>query len=179
MTSALTPQVLSATNVLRTGRRDLAALTLIGDGGKGALAVLAARAFGGEETALIAGGAAFVGHIFPVWLKFHGGKGVATFFGVLLAAAWPVGIASGLIWLVAAAALRFSSVAALAAAASAPLLSLALGQGRGAALLAGLMAALIYLRHAANIQRLVRGEEPKINQKVAAPSSSSGPPTAA
>ena len=90
---------IGATNVLRTGRKDLAAITLIGDGGKGALAVLAAGALAGPTAACLAGGAAFLGHLFPIWLKVRGGKGVATFFGTVLAVAWPVGVAAGATWL--------------------------------------------------------------------------------
>src|SRR3954454_25137885 len=90
---------IGATNVLRTGRKDLALITLLGDGGKGAVAVIAARLLFGEDMAMLAGGAAFLGHIFPIWLKFKGGKGVATFFGVLLAAAWPVGLLAAVTWI--------------------------------------------------------------------------------
>src|SRR4051812_20277155 len=124
---------IGATNVLRSGRRDLAALTLIGDGGKGAVAVLIAwlvtRGMGDDAQALltsIAGGAAFVGHLFPVWLGFKGGKGVATFFGTLLAAAWPVGLLAGATWLLMAAVFRMSSLAALTAAVLAPIYVLVL-----------------------------------------------------
>src|ERR1700760_3309676 len=122
---------IGATNVLRSGRRDLALLTLLGDGGKGAVAVLIAwlATRGASEAAqgvltCVAGGAAFVGHIFPVWLGFKGGKGVATFFGTLLAAAWPVGLIAGATWILMAAVFRISSLAALAAAVVAPLAAL-------------------------------------------------------
>ena len=159
---------IGATNVLRSGRRGLAALTLLGDGGKGALAVLAAwvatRQGGPEQQALLtslAGGAAFVGHLFPVWLGFKGGKGVATFFGTLLAAAWPVGFAAGAAWLITAFLFRTSSLAALVAVALAPVAALLLGRPVVAAL-ALFMAVLIYLRHLPNIQRLLKGEEPRI-----------------
>lgn len=159
---------IGATNVLRSGRRGLAALTLLGDGGKGALAVLAAwvatRQGGPEQQALLtslAGGAAFVGHLFPVWLGFKGGKGVATFFGTLLAAAWPVGLAAGAAWLITAFLFRTSSLAALVAVALAPVAALLLGRPVVAAL-ALFMAVLIYLRHLPNIQRLLKGEEPRI-----------------
>ena len=159
---------IGATNVLRSGRRGLAALTLLGDGGKGALAVLAAwvatRQGGPEQQALLtslAGGAAFVGHLFPVWLGFKGGKGVATFFGTLLAAAWPVGLAAGAAWLITAFLFRTSSLAALVAVALAPVAALLLGHPVVAAL-ALFMAVLIYLRHLPNIQRLLKGEEPRI-----------------
>jgi glycerol-3-phosphate acyltransferase PlsY len=159
---------IGATNVLRTGRKDLALITLLGDGGKGAVAVLlawlATRDAGLEAQAVltsIAGASAFLGHLFPVWLGFRGGKGVATFFGTLLAAAWPVGLAAGATWLAVAFLLRISSLAALTAAALAPLYALAFGRPI-TALLALFMAVLIYIRHTPNIRRLLRGEEPRI-----------------
>jgi glycerol-3-phosphate acyltransferase PlsY len=166
---------IGATNVLRTGRRDLALITLLGDGGKGALAVLlawlATREAGAEAQAVltsIAGASAFLGHLFPVWLGFRGGKGVATFFGTLLAAAWPVGLAAGATWLAVAFILRISSLAALTAAALAPLYALAFGRPI-AAVLALFMAVLIYIRHTPNIRRLLKGEEPRIGGKKPAP----------
>jgi len=159
---------IGATNVLRSGRRDLAALTLLGDGGKGAAAVLlawlATRGASLEAQAVLtclAGGAAFVGHIFPVWLGFKGGKGVATFFGTLLAAAWPVGLIAGATWLLMAAVFRMSSLAALTAAVVAPIAAIALHRP-AVAVLAVVMAVLIYVRHWENIARLLKGEEPKI-----------------
>ena len=158
---------IGATNVLRTGRKDLALLTLLGDGGKGAVAVLLARVFLGEDAAALAGGAAFIGHIFPVWLKFKGGKGVATFFGVLLAAAWPVGLAAGATWILLAAILRWSSVAALAAAVLSPTFAAAFHQRNSIVLLAIFMALLIVYRHQENIRRLIKGDEPKIGAKTA------------
>lgn len=159
---------IGATNVLRSGRRDLAALTLLGDGGKGALAVLiawlatrnASEAAQGALTCLAAG-AAFLGHLFPVWLGFKGGKGVATFFGTLLAAAWPVGLIAGATWIAIAAVFRISSLAALTAALLAPIAALLLHRP-AAALLAAVMAALIYIRHLPNIRRLLQGSEPRI-----------------
>ncbi len=154
---------IGATNVLRTGRRDLAAITLLGDGGKGAAAVLIAAALVGPPAGAIAGGAAFLGHLFPVWLGFKGGKGVATFFGVVFGVAWPVGLAAGATWIAMALAFRFSSLAALTAAALAPLWMLVLGEARPERLaLAVGMAILIFLRHGANIRRLRKGEEPRI-----------------
>jgi glycerol-3-phosphate acyltransferase PlsY len=163
---------IGATNVLRTGRRDLAAITLIGDGGKGALAVLAARALAhgsGADMALIAsalaGGAAFLGHLFPVWLRFRGGKGVATFFGVLLALAWPVGLLAGATWIAMAALFRMSALAALIAAALAPLFAFLLHAGQPVVALTTFMAVLIFIRHHENIGRLIKGEEPKIGGK--------------
>jgi glycerol-3-phosphate acyltransferase PlsY len=163
------------TNVLRSGRRDLAALTLLGDGGKGALAVLlawlATRGSSDQAQAVLtclAGGAAFVGHIFPVFLRFKGGKGVATFFGTLLAAAWPVGMIAGATWLLMAALFRISSLAALTAAVVAPIAALLLGRPV-VAVLALVMAVLIYIRHEANIRRLLKGEEPKMGGSKKAP----------
>jgi glycerol-3-phosphate acyltransferase PlsY len=159
---------IGATNVLRTGRKDLALITLIGDGGKGALAVGLAwwvadcLAFDGAFLMAIAGGSAFVGHLFPVWLKFKGGKGVATFFGTLLAATWPAGLAAGATWLIVAFVFRYSSLAALVAAALSPLFVVLLGWPAPFAWMAGFMAVLIYIRHDANIRRLMKGEEPKI-----------------
>jgi glycerol-3-phosphate acyltransferase PlsY len=156
---------IGATNVLRTGRRDLAAITLLGDGGKGAAAVLlAAWLVGGPAAGAIAGGAAFVGHLFPVWLGFRGGKGVATFFGVLLAIAWPVGLAAGATWIVIAAVFRISSLAALTAAALAPLIAVLAQCAAPTVILAVGMAVLIFLRHRENIGRLVRNEEPRIGR---------------
>ncbi len=156
---------IGATNVLRTGRKDLALLTLLGDGGKGAVAVLIARVVYGEDAAALAGGAAFLGHLFPVWLKFKGGKGVATFFGVMLAIAWPVGLVAGATWILLAALLRWSSVAALAAAALTPLYTVVFHQPPAVTFLAIVMAVLIIQRHKENIRRLIRGEEPKIGAK--------------
>lgn len=160
---------IGATNVLRTGRKDLAAITLIGDGGKGALAVLLAWAATQDNTlesqsvlTAIAAGAAFLGHLFPVWLKFKGGKGVATFFGTLLAAAWPVGLLAGATWLVMAFFFRISSLAGLTAAALAPVFVFVVGRPTPIAYLALFMAILIYVRHTPNIRRLLKGEEPHI-----------------
>ena len=155
---------IGATNVLRTGNKAAAALTLLLDGGKGAAAVLLARAFVGEDAAQLAGFAAFVGHCYPVWLRFQGGKGVATFLGLLLALAWPVGVAACLTWLVVAAVLRISSLAALMAAVLAPLWALLLGYG-AAVTLAICLAAVILWRHRGNIARLRVGTEPRIGQR--------------
>ena len=154
---------IGATNVLRTGRKDLAALTLIGDIGKGVLAVLVARALWGETAGAVAGGAAFLGHLYPVWLKFKGGKGVATFFGIMLAAAWPVGVLAALTWIAVAVIFRISSLSALVATALAPFYALAvLDNPRDIVALAAFTAVLIYLRHTPNIQRLLKGQEPRI-----------------
>jgi glycerol-3-phosphate acyltransferase PlsY len=162
---------IGATNVLRTGRRDLAALTLVGDGGKGAVAVgLAFWLFHSAEAASIAAGAAFLGHLFPVWLGFRGGKGVATFLGTLIAIAWPAGLLAGATWLVVAYVFRFSSLAGLAAAALAPLFVFLTGQAPEAKLyLAIFMAVLVFIRHRENIERLMKGEESKINLSRRAP----------
>ncbi|MDE2356885.1 MAG: glycerol-3-phosphate 1-O-acyltransferase PlsY [Alphaproteobacteria bacterium] len=161
---------IGATNVLRTGRRDLALITLIGDAGKGAAAALIAAALFGPRLLPLAAGAAFVGHLFPIWLGFKGGKGVATFFGVLFALAWPAGLAAGATWILTALLFRFSSLAALTAAALAPVWLYwldrhAMADG-GLGLTVG-MAALIYLRHRGNISRLLKGEEPRIGARKA------------
>ncbi len=154
---------IGATNVLRTGRRDLALITLIGDGAKGAVAFLLARHLLGDLAGVLAAGAAFIGHLFPIWLRFRGGKGVATFFGVLLAAMPLAGLAAGAIWLGVFAVSRLSSLSALAAAAAAPLLCLALGEtANGRPWLALFAAALITVRHRDNIRRLLAGEEPRM-----------------
>ncbi|HEY6336589.1 MAG TPA: glycerol-3-phosphate 1-O-acyltransferase PlsY [Alphaproteobacteria bacterium] len=154
---------IGATNVLRTGNRALAALTLILDGGKGAAAVLIANRFG-PDMAVLAGGGAVVGHLFPVWLKFRGGKGVATGLGVLLAAAPLAGIAACATWLAMAVLFRYSSLAALTSFALSPLYSW-FAEGPQMAELAAFIAVLVILRHHANIRRLLKGTESKIGQK--------------
>ena len=153
---------IGATNVLRTGRKDLALFTLLGDGGKGAVAVLIAVALWGQDAGALAGGAAFVGHIFPVWLRFKGGKGVATFFGVLLALAWPAGLAAAATWIVMAAVFRYSSLAALTAAGLAPIYCVGTQQPRSVTAIILVMALLVYVRHRENIQRLLAGQETRI-----------------
>ena len=155
---------IGATNVLRTGSKKAAAATLLLDGGKGAVAVLLAHLISGEDAAQLAGLMAFIGHCFPVWLGFRGGKGVATFLGILLALLWPVGIACCLTWLVVAAISRISSMAAITAAASSTMWMLFLGDGT-AFFLGITLTLLVFLRHAANIKRLRDGTEPKIGQK--------------
>ena len=155
---------IGATNVLRTGRKDLALATLVLDSGKAGLAGLIFTALVSTPAGLIAAGAAFLGHCFPVWLKFKGGKGVATFLGALLATAWPVGLLTCFTWLGMALLLRFSSLSALVAAAAAPVFALAFGR-EDAALLALFLAALIFWLHRANIDRLLKGEEPRIGAK--------------
>ncbi|CAM3340127.1 glycerol-3-phosphate 1-O-acyltransferase PlsY [Paracoccus nototheniae] len=155
---------IGATNVLRTGNKGAALATLLMDSGKGAIAVLLAREFGGETAAALAGGAAFLGHCFPVWLGFKGGKGVATFLGTLAALHWPLGLAACATWALVAAISRISSLSALLAAALTPVLAWGLGRGDIAAVTA-FMAALIFLRHHANIRRLLSGTEPRIGRK--------------
>ncbi|UWQ25510.1 glycerol-3-phosphate 1-O-acyltransferase PlsY [Leisingera aquaemixtae] len=155
---------IGTTNVLRTGSKAAAALTLLLDGGKGAAAVLLARSLAGEDAAQAAGLMAFLGHCFPVWLGFKGGKGVATFLGLLLALAWPAGIACCLTWLAAAAASRISSMGALVSALSAPVWAFVLGY-QAVITLSVLLAAIVFIRHSANIARLRAGTEPRIGQK--------------
>ena len=155
---------IGATNVLRTGNKKAAVATLVLDGGKGALAVLLARAFVPEDAVQIAALAAFVGHCFPIWLGFRGGKGVATFLGILLALWWPLGLTACATWLVVAAVFRYSSLAALMAAGLAPVWAILMGYGV-ASLLCVALAVLIYLRHSANIARLRAGTESRIGSK--------------
>lgn len=157
---------IGTTNVLRTGRKGLAGATLLLDAGKGAAAALIFDRWG-IDYAVVAGIAAVLGHCFPVWLGFRGGKGVATGLGVLFGLAWPVGLAACAVWLATAFALRYSSLAALVAFALSPVAALILaGHDRlPIALAAGLIAALVFLRHGDNIRRLRRGEETKIGAK--------------
>ena len=170
---------IGATNVLRTGRKDLAIATLLLDAGKGAAALLLAKALMGgaspnaEIAGAVAGGAAFLGHLFPVWLKFKGGKGVATFFGLMLAAWWPLGLVAAAIWLLTAALLRMSSLAALVASAATPLVGLMplavlkLPAPQPIVALSVFTAVLIWVRHHENIARLLKGVEPRIGAKKA------------
>jgi glycerol-3-phosphate acyltransferase PlsY len=161
---------IGATNVLRSGRKDLALLTLLGDGGKGALAVLGAYLLtrGAPDATrhmmvALAAGSAFLGHLFPVFLRFKGGKGVSTFFGTLLAAAFPVGLAAAATWVVMALLFRISSLAALTAAALAPLFALFVFHSPHAIVTLTLfMGALIFVRHQENLRRILKGEEPRI-----------------
>jgi glycerol-3-phosphate acyltransferase PlsY len=152
---------IGATNVLRTGRRELAAATLVLDGGKGAVAVLIAGGLFGPDAAIIASGCAVLGHLFPVWLRFQGGKGVATTLGVLLAVAPFTGIGACLIWLAVAVLSRFSSLAALVAIGTAPLTAWLLYDPERAGL-ALFLAILVFLRHHENIARLRAGKESPI-----------------
>lgn len=154
---------IGATNVLRTGNKAAAALTLLFDAGKGALAVLLARALAGEDAAQVAALAAFVGHCYPVWLGFKGGKGVATFLGLWLALDWRVGVACCLTWLVAAAIWRISSIGALAAAALSTIWITLLTNGATFAL-GAVLTLLIYWRHRENLARIKAGTEPKIGK---------------
>lgn len=165
---------IGATNVLRTGRKDLALATLLLDAGKAAIALLLAREIAGlggvgeelqRQIGLTAGAAAFIGHCFPVWLNFKGGKGVATFFGVLFAGVWPLGVMAGVTWLAVATIFRYSSLAALCAAAMAPIAALIAQFNWAEVVFSALLAALIFWRHSANIARLRAGTEPRIGDK--------------
>ena len=158
---------IGATNVLRTGRKELAAATLILDGAKGAAAVLLARHFMpelGQDGAMIAGAAAKVGHCYPVWLKFRGGKGVATLLGLSFALAWPIGLVFAAAWLGAVLLARISSLGGMVGAVSAPVAALGFGYPVYAIGLAGL-AAIVLWRHRENIARLRAGTEPRIGSK--------------
>jgi len=155
---------IGATNVLRTGNKRAAALTLLLDGGKGAVAVLITRLFAAEDAVQLAALAAFLGHCFPVWLGFRGGKGVATFLGLMLAIAWPVGLASCATWVVIAVVFRYSSLAALTAGGLSPIWAIFLGQG-SIFVLTFALAILIYIRHLGNIARLRAGTETRIGKK--------------
>jgi acyl phosphate:glycerol-3-phosphate acyltransferase len=154
---------IGATNVLRTGSKGAAALTLLLDLAKGSAAVVIGQAWG-EDAALAAAGCVIIGHMLPVWLGFRGGKGVATALGVLLALAWPVALAATLVWLATALLFRYSSLAALVAAAAAAVLAPFVADGMIAALIAGI-ALLIILRHHDNIRRLMAGTESRISLK--------------
>ncbi len=154
---------IGATNVLRTGSKSLAAATLLLDGLKGAAAVLVAWRLDDRDTALLAGLAAVLGHLFPLWLRFKGGKGAATGLGVLIAASWPVGLFACVVWLIVARVVRMSSLATLAAFAAAPVLALVL-HDFSVVKLAFTIAVLVFVRHQANIRRLIAGTEPRIGQ---------------
>lgn len=155
---------IGATNVLRTGRKGLAAATLLGDALKGTLAVLLAGALLGPEAALLAALGAFLGHLFPVWLGFKGGKGVATFLGVTLALAWPAALVFAAAWLAVAFVTRYSSLAALVASVFTVLAAFLLGSPQTGVLLA-ILAALLWFMHRANIRRLLDGTEGRIGKK--------------
>ena len=155
---------IGATNVLRTGHKGLAAATLLLDGLKGTAAVLIGAHLwpGGPDAAICAGAGAFIGHLFPIWLKFKGGKGVATMLGILFGIYWPLGLIAVAVWLIMAFAFRYSSLSALIAAATSPVAAWFLAN-RQIAEFCLFLAVLVWLRHAANIKRLLKGEESKIN----------------
>jgi glycerol-3-phosphate acyltransferase PlsY len=155
---------IGATNVLRTGRKGLAAVTLALDALKATLAIVLAWVAFGPPTALAAAAGAVLGHMYPVWLKFRGGKGVATYLGGLIGLAWPAAIVFAVVWIAVAAFTRYSSAAALAATVAAPLAMLAIGES-GAAIVFAALSALIWFRHSANIVRLLNGSESRIGQK--------------
>ena len=158
---------IGATNVLRTGRKGLAAATLIADMLKGTVAVLVMVWLWGRDFGLAAGIGAFVGHLWPVWLKFKGGKGVATFLGVLLAVAWQGALVFGALWLAVAGVTRYSSIASLVACAAVPLFFLVIGEPREAIVFL-VLTVLIFIMHRGNIARLAQGTEGKIGQKAGA-----------
>jgi len=155
---------IGATNVLRTGRKGLAAGTVLGDALKGTVAVIVAGTFAGPDGAMAAGLGAFLGHLFPVWLKFRGGKGVATYIGILLGLLWPAAVLFCAVWLVVAVATRYSSLAALVASVAAPIFLWWLGHLALAALFA-VITLLVFYAHRENIKRLLAGREGKIGQK--------------
>lgn len=167
---------IGATNVLRTGRKGLAAATLLLDGAKGAVAVLIGERLLPGQGGIFAGVLAFLGHCYPVWLRFTGGKGVATMLGVALALHWPIGLIFAGVWIAALAISRISSVGGMSAALSAPIAALLLGQGDLVRPLAA-MAAVLLWKHRPNIQRLAKGKEPRVGRKAASaevPSETSG-----
>jgi glycerol-3-phosphate acyltransferase PlsY len=162
---------IGATNVLRTGRKGLAAATLLGDMLKGAVAVLLMKSIGGTDPALAAGFAAVLGHVFPVWLNFKGGKGVATYIGVLIAVSWPVALSFGIVWIVVAGLLRYSSLAGLIATLVTPALLWVFVRGNADWVFA-ILTVLVWIMHRGNILRLLAGTEAKIGRKPAATPSS-------
>jgi glycerol-3-phosphate acyltransferase PlsY len=155
---------IGATNVLRTGNKFLAAATLLLDAGKGAAAVLIGLAFGGHDFAVIAALMAIAGHLFSIWLRFQGGKGIAAGLGVMLALSWPAGLISLLLWIVVAVAARISSLASLIAALSAPISMWFFTHDMQFVQVTALIALLIVIKHHSNIRRLLRGEEPRIGK---------------
>ena len=159
---------IGATNVLRTGRKGLAAATLLCDMLKGTAAVLLTQWWWGPELALLAGLGAFLGHLFPVWLRFRGGKGVATYLGILLAVAWPAALAFAAIWIAVAFMTRFSSLSALIASAATPIVLFLMEKGQESQLFL-MLSVLIWIMHRANIVRLVRGTEGKIGKGAKSP----------
>lgn len=155
---------IGATNALRTGKKWVALLTLIGDIGKGVAAVFLARAYLDPEAGVVAGVAAFLGHLYPVWLSFKGGKGVATYLGIAVALIWPVGLGAALVWLGTFAVFRFSSLASLNAALLAPIFAAGMGAQRFILPLA-ILSLFIFWRHRENIGRLMKGTEPRVGKK--------------
>jgi glycerol-3-phosphate acyltransferase PlsY len=153
-----------ATNVLRTGKYWAAAATLVFDAAKGAAAVLLARRFLGEDMAPVAAVAVVLGHLFPIWLRFKGGKGIATSLGVLLALHWPMALVAGVVWLAVTAIFRISSLSSLCAAVAAPLYAVFLGKP-DLTIPVLIIAVLVFIMHRANIARLLRGEEPRVGSK--------------
>ena len=164
---------IGATNVLRTGNKALAAATLLLDAAKGAAPVLIAGWFAGRDGVMWAGIGAVLGHAFPIWLGFRGGKAVATAYGVLIAAAWPVGIAAGAVWLATAALLRISSLSSLVSFAVAPILAWLLAD-LAVVKLALVIAVLVFIRHNTNIRRLLAGSEPRIGKTATASAADPG-----
>ena len=154
---------IGATNVLRTGRKDVAAATLLLDGGKGALAVLAGTYLGGPAAGLVAGVASVAGHCTSIWMRGNGGKGIATGLGMILGAAWPVGVGACAVWLASARLTRRSSASSLIAFAAAPVLML-LWAGTPPALAVTVVSLIVFIRHEGNIRRLLAGTEPRIGQ---------------
>ena len=155
---------IGATNVLRTGHRGLAAASLLLDAAKGAAAALLADYFFGPAPAMLAGFGAFLGHVFPVWLKFKGGKGVATYLGVLLAIAWQAAAIFAALWIAIAGLTRISSLAAIVATVAAPFAAWATGHSEFS-IVAAVMSFIILIKHQANFRRLLAGEEPRIGAK--------------
>ena len=164
---------IGATNVLRTGRKGLAAATLLGDMLKGTAAVLIAYHYFGQDQAILAGLGAFFGHLFPVWLKFRGGKGVATYIGVLIGFAWPAALVFGAVWLAVAALTRYSSLSGLIASATVPVF-LWLHDDRQEAQLFALLTVILWFTHRANIARLINGTEGKIGRAAGPPEPAAG-----
>lgn len=156
---------IGATNVLRTGNKKLALATLLLDGVKGAIAVGIAHHFADFNIAMLAGFFALVGHLFPVWLKFKGGKGVATTLGTFLALKWPLGLIACGLWLLTAVVTRYSSLSALVAIGLSPVIAHFLYHDANLSGLCGVVATLVFFKHRANIKRLIAGEEPKIGKK--------------
>ena len=155
---------IGATNVLRTGNKGLAAATLLGDMIKGTVAVIVAGSFGGPDAAMAAALGAFLGHLFPVWLRFKGGKGVAVYIGVLLGLFWPMALAFCAIWIGVALVSRYSSLSALIASAVVPII-LYMSQHATLAVLFGVLTLLLWIMHRENIARLLAGTEGKIGKK--------------